>query len=264
MSQIITLQYNESMPVLFQSDAWINATQIATAFGKKAKDYLKTERTLEYMNALVKYLNEAEKSKGTKILFEQNQLLKVVIGAPETGGGTWMHPKLAIDFARWLSADFAVWCDMQIEKLLQPKAYGLKELPPSTLTTEMKRHVQDMTSVLKHKSGKTHNSIYHDLKTHFNVASYTEIPIVKYADVCAYFGEKPKFTMPELIQCDSRYLASMEQKVIEMEQKAKVLPAPVQKVEPIAEGCVVISIEMFKKYEKLQEKLNSIWFIAGK
>jgi hypothetical protein len=146
---------------------------------------------------------------------------------------------------------------MQIEKLLQPKAYGLKELPPSTLTTEMKRHVQDMTSVLKHKSGKTHNSIYHDLKTHFNVSSYTEIPIVKYADVCAYFGEKPKFTMPELIQCDARYLASMEQKLIQLEQKAKALPAPVvQKPESMRDDEVKITAKRLQELEVIEQSKN--------
>jgi hypothetical protein len=43
-------------------------------------------------------------------------------GSAENGGGTWIHPKLAIDFARWLSSDFAVWCDLQIEKILHSNA----------------------------------------------------------------------------------------------------------------------------------------------
>ncbi|HDS1582158.1 TPA: KilA-N domain-containing protein [Stenotrophomonas maltophilia] len=35
------------------------------------------------------------------------------------GGGTWFHPKLAVHFARWLSTEFAVWCDLQIDELLR-------------------------------------------------------------------------------------------------------------------------------------------------
>jgi hypothetical protein len=27
------------------------------------------------------------------------------------GGGTWLHPKLAVRFAQWLDPKFAVWCD---------------------------------------------------------------------------------------------------------------------------------------------------------
>ena len=34
-------------------------------------------------------------------------------------GGTWLHPKLAIAFARWLSPDFAAWCDIQLDAILR-------------------------------------------------------------------------------------------------------------------------------------------------
>jgi chromosome segregation ATPase len=46
-------------------------------------------------------------------------LVIIAEGAPENGGGTWLHPKLGIIFARWLSPHFAVWCDEQIADLLQ-------------------------------------------------------------------------------------------------------------------------------------------------
>jgi len=26
-------------------------------------------------------------------------------------GGTWLHPKLAVNYARWLDVDFSIWCD---------------------------------------------------------------------------------------------------------------------------------------------------------
>ncbi|WP_327190602.1 KilA-N domain-containing protein [Pseudomonas libanensis] len=35
------------------------------------------------------------------------------------GGGTWLHPKLAVAFARWISPDFSVWCDLHIDALLR-------------------------------------------------------------------------------------------------------------------------------------------------
>ncbi len=38
-TQIITAKYG-SMPVLFQTDAFINATAIAKQFGKKTENYL--------------------------------------------------------------------------------------------------------------------------------------------------------------------------------------------------------------------------------
>jgi len=33
-------------------------------------------------------------------------------------GGTWMHPRLGVPFARWLDVRFGVWCDDQIYKIL--------------------------------------------------------------------------------------------------------------------------------------------------
>lgn len=39
-------------------------------------------------------------------------------GAPTNGGGTWLHPKLAVMFARRLDAKFAIWCGLQIDTLL--------------------------------------------------------------------------------------------------------------------------------------------------
>lgn len=40
-------------------------------------------------------------------------------GAPTNGGGTWLHPKLAVMFARWLDAKFAIWCGLQIDAQLR-------------------------------------------------------------------------------------------------------------------------------------------------
>ena len=111
-TQILNIAFGET-PVSFRADGFLNATAIAKHFGKVAKDYLKTEQTKEYIKALAEYL-----SNGTKILVEEKQLVIVKNGAPETGGGTWLHPKLAIHFARWLDPKFAVWCDFQIEKIL--------------------------------------------------------------------------------------------------------------------------------------------------
>jgi hypothetical protein len=117
MSQLVTLNYND-LTVLFQSeDAYLNATLIAKQFGKKTENYLRTDSTKEYLTALEKHLN----SIAPKSVNQQNQLVTVKVGAPENGGGTWLHPKLSIHFARWLNADFGVWCDMEIEKMLQPK-----------------------------------------------------------------------------------------------------------------------------------------------
>ncbi len=105
-SQLITAQF-DTMPVFFQPDGFINATAIAKQFDKVPKDFLRTKATQEYIKAV-----------GQICLTEQNQLVIIKQGGSEEEQGTWLHPKLAIFFARWLDARFAVWCDLQIEKIL--------------------------------------------------------------------------------------------------------------------------------------------------
>ena len=105
-TQLITIKYG-TMPVLFQTDAFINATAIAKQFNKVPKDYLRTDLTKEYIKAI-----------GKICLIDENQIVISKGGSSKNGGGTWLHPKLAVPFARWLDARFAVWCDLQIEKIL--------------------------------------------------------------------------------------------------------------------------------------------------
>ena len=110
MNTIQNLSFN-SVTVSFRQDGFLNASAIAKHFGKAPKDYLKSEQTQQYIAALAENL-----SKGRKIPLEENQLVIVKHGGNQSG--TWLHPKLAIHFARWLDPRFAVWCDEQIEHIL--------------------------------------------------------------------------------------------------------------------------------------------------
>jgi len=106
--QNLIVKVFEGSKVFFMEDGYINATKAAKNFGKRTENWTRTDETQEYIKAITR-----------KSVIEQNQLVIVKPGAPSTGGGTWLHPKLAIVFARWLSADFAVWCDEQIEVILR-------------------------------------------------------------------------------------------------------------------------------------------------
>jgi hypothetical protein len=65
------------------------------ASGKQWSHYRETDRATTYMEAL---------SRNTEI-----RVTELYVAKP--GEGTWIHPRLAVDFARWISADFAVWMD---------------------------------------------------------------------------------------------------------------------------------------------------------
>lgn len=81
----------------------VNATQMANKFGKKAKDWLKTQQSKEFLKSL---------SEGKNI--PSSDLVQVMYG---NSGGTWMHEDVAIEFARWLSPMFAIWCNDRIKEL---------------------------------------------------------------------------------------------------------------------------------------------------
>lgn len=110
----------DGLPVAFTENGYLNATKIAKHYGKQVRDYLINNRTQDYIRALNEHLSEAVKTAS-----EQNQLVIVVKGGKSAEQGTWLHPKLAIDFARWLNPRFAVWCDMQIERMLTGSAQSL-------------------------------------------------------------------------------------------------------------------------------------------
>jgi KilA-N domain len=95
---------------------------------------------------------------------DENQLVIVKKGSVENGGGTWLHPKLAIDFARWLSPDFAVWCDLQIEKILRLKTVPinsdlaeifLKPITKSLTPDDFKWRYQVLATAFQHLENAT-------------------------------------------------------------------------------------------------------------
>lgn len=103
---IVTRDY-QGHSISYQEDGWFNATQAAAEFGKRVDHWIENKETTEYINALCEITNT-----------RKSGYLKTKRGA---NGGTWLHPKLAVSFARWLDPKFAVWCDAQIDNLIHNK-----------------------------------------------------------------------------------------------------------------------------------------------
>lgn len=96
----------------------INATEMAKSFGKTTKDWLRTNASSEFINSLsaVRQICPTQLvvvRKGNSSDFEQ---------------GTWMHEDVALEFARWLSPAFAIWCNDRIKELLK---YGMTATQPT-------------------------------------------------------------------------------------------------------------------------------------
>lgn len=107
MSNIIKLDY-ENYQISFNNDGWINATEAAKKFGKIPNEWLRLPDTANYINALSSRYGKIPYVKTSKARYDR-------------GGGTWIHPKLAVKFARWLSIDFEIWCDEVIDNLYKSK-----------------------------------------------------------------------------------------------------------------------------------------------
>lgn len=100
MTKIIKASFDDSI-VTFNSSGWINATAIAEAHGKRIDHWLANKETKDYIEKL-----------NTR---NHGELIKAKRGR---NGGTWLHPKLAVVFARWISVDFAIWCDERIDEII--------------------------------------------------------------------------------------------------------------------------------------------------
>ena len=97
----------DGLNIPFTQDGYLNATVVAAHFGKRPIDWLRLPETKAYINQLCDFLT-----------LDRNQLVVSKNGAPDNGGGTWLHRKLAIPFARWCDVRFSIWCDQQIEMIL--------------------------------------------------------------------------------------------------------------------------------------------------
>lgn len=112
MPDLVKATYHD-LSVSFTEEAWFNATTIAEKYGKRIQDWLDNQETKDYISALDDFHNHAkERDLNTG---KSGIWVKAKRGK---NGGTWLHPDLAVPFARWIDARFGVWCDQQIKHIL--------------------------------------------------------------------------------------------------------------------------------------------------
>ncbi|GGE68369.1 hypothetical protein GGR41_000565 [Paenalcaligenes hominis] len=115
MSKILKYDFDGHL-CSFNLDGWFNATEAAKLRKKRVDHWLDNAETLEYIRALDEVLTGNESG----IVDTRNHgYVKTSRARIDRGGGTWLHPKLAVRFAQWLDAKFAVWCDLQIDAIIR-------------------------------------------------------------------------------------------------------------------------------------------------
>ena len=102
LSQI--LRYNDN-PITFRTIGgvlMVNATQMAKPFGKRPSLWLRLPVARKFI----------------RIIQREKKHPIVITKGGRDNGGTYIHEDLAIEFARWLSPAYAVWCNDRIKELL--------------------------------------------------------------------------------------------------------------------------------------------------
>lgn len=108
------------------SDGYVNATAMCKANGKRWRDYAITERTQEYIAALKRDLGSAG---------NLADLIQTITTGLNHLRGTWIHPRLAVDLARWISPAFAVWMDGWFLEAAAGQVSQVRDTQPATQPT---------------------------------------------------------------------------------------------------------------------------------
>lgn len=148
-SKLIPLAY-EGHPITIRDDGWFNATEAAAKFGKKPVKWLELPSTQNYIAALAKGLGLLGKVRKSDF----------GLVATSRGGkapGTWMHPKLAVAFARWLDSEFSVWCDCQIDNIIRGKQDWSRLRHISSASAKMLHEVIKDSKEAEGKTPKPHH-----------------------------------------------------------------------------------------------------------
>lgn len=106
-AQVFNYNGNNITFQLGNGDVMVNATEMAKSFNKLPADWTRLKSSRDFLSSLsaVKHIHITG-------------LIKVVQGG-NTKQGTWMHEDVAIEFSRWLSPAFAIWCNDRIKELIK-------------------------------------------------------------------------------------------------------------------------------------------------
>jgi KilA-N domain len=109
-----------------REDGYLSATDMCQACGKRWNNWNQLDSTKVYLEAL-RLHRYCDSSNGNLVDTQQG-------GIPENQG-TWVHRKVALRLAQWLSPDFAVQVDDWVEELLLTGKVELANEPPKVITS---------------------------------------------------------------------------------------------------------------------------------
>lgn len=124
----------------------VNATEMANPFGKRPTDWLRLPSTVSFINSLT----EVRKNHNVNY-----QAIKIVKGGKtgEIRQGTWFHEDVALEFARWLAPEFAIWCNDRIKELFR---HGVTATPEAIekIITDPENFIKVVTALRDERAEK--------------------------------------------------------------------------------------------------------------
>jgi len=160
-----------------REDGYINATQMCQAHGKDLSKWLANDSTFELVAALAKRLDIKFKSpklgnsvwKRVSATFPT--LVMVKRGSPKNGGGTWIHHKLAVPLAMWISPEFALLVSDWVEQWLMT---GQNPLNTATAkTTSISPEVLELLEAHTRRSESLNRTIHTAIHQQINAIKDT-------------------------------------------------------------------------------------------
>lgn len=136
-----------------------NATSMAKVFGKEVREWIRLPSTVRYISALT----DVEKSH-----FAKDQLVVTKKGGSGVQG-TWIHQKLILKLAQWLSVEFEIWCDDKIAELLREGSVSLKSKPEKV--NILAKHTNRFTQI---ENSKSINSFHYNKGGVMNIKEYNQ------------------------------------------------------------------------------------------
>lgn len=121
-----------------QSDGYINGTALCKAADKSINHYYTDNAPNEA------FLKALSAKTGMTVFHEKQGLIQIRKGSPANGGGTWVHPKVAIHLAQWASADFAVLVTDWVEEYWQMKS---NPMAPAALPDYFNRYLLNQSRI---------------------------------------------------------------------------------------------------------------------
>lgn len=129
--QTLIYQFKEKqIEFLLTGDVMVNATEMASVYGKRVYEFTRRPETKLFVDKLSKrpigdfkygdfpHLFSGIDDFDPKKVVKSVNGVPILITIPGNEGGTWMHRWLAIDFAMWLDLDFKIWVIEKIDYLL--------------------------------------------------------------------------------------------------------------------------------------------------